>query len=245
METYDIVMLVVLGGATLFGFLKGFAWQVASLASLVLSYMMALKFSDQVAPLLNADPRWNKYLAMLVIYAGTSLAVWMGFRFVSGAINRIRLNEFDRQIGGLFGLIKGALLCTIITFFAVTLSETTRGAVLKSKSGGYIARFLHEAKPIMPPELSELLGPYVDKLNRGLDPTQTVEHPQLPDPNALQNGYQQLQNGLQTLSNFGGQPPYAPPQFQYPPYQPGANQPATYPPAYDYQSGQNYQPQNR
>jgi hypothetical protein len=37
METYDIVMLAVLGLATLFGFLKGFAWQVASLASLILS----------------------------------------------------------------------------------------------------------------------------------------------------------------------------------------------------------------
>lgn len=238
METYDIVMLVVIGGATLFGFLKGFAWQVASLASLVLSYMMALRFADQVAPLLNADPRWNKYLAMLVIYAGTSLAVWMGFRLVSGAIDRIKLNEFDRQIGGLFGLLKGALLCTIITFFAVTLSETSRGAVLKSKSGGYIARMLNEAKPVMPPELSELLGPYLDKLDRGLDPTQTVEHPQLPDPSALQNG-------LQGLPNVGLPPQYAPPQFQYPPYQPGAAQPATYPPSYDYRSGQNYAPQNR
>jgi len=232
METYDIIMLVVLGGATLFGFMKGFAWQLASLASLVLSYMLALKFADQVAPMLNADPRWNKYLAMLVIYAGTSLAVWMGFRLVSGAIDRIKLNEFDRQIGGLFGFLKGALLCTIITFFAVTLSETTRGAVLKAKSGEYIARFLNEAKPIMPPELSQLLAPYIDKLDRGLDPTQTVDHPQLPDPNAIQNG-------LQGLPSVG-----IPPQFQYPPYQPNSP-PATYPPSYDYQSGQNYAPQNR
>lgn len=237
METYDIVMLVVLGGATLFGLLKGFAWQVASLGSLILSYMTALRFADQVAPMLNADPRWNKYLAMLVIYAGTSLVVWLAFRVVAGAIDRIRLNEFDRQIGGLFGLLKGALLCTVITFFAVTLSETTRAAVLRSKSGEYIARMLNEAKPVMPPELSQLLGPYIDKLDRGLDPTQTVEHPQLPDPNALPNG-------LQGVPGVGLPPPYGPPQFQYPPYQPGAGQPATYPGG-GYQSGQNYLPQNR
>jgi membrane protein required for colicin V production len=228
-------MLVVLGGATFFGFLKGFAWQIASLASLVLSYLMALRFADALAPQLNADPRWSKYLAMLVIYAGTSLVVWLAFRVVSGAIDRIKLREFDRQIGGLFGLLKGALFCTIITFFAVTLTETSRAAVLKSKSGGHIARLLHEAKPVMPPELSELLAPYIDKLNRGLDPTQTVEHPSIPDPAALPGG----------LQNLGTPPQFNPPQFPYPTYPPGGGQPATYPPGYDYQSGQGYAPQYR
>jgi membrane protein required for colicin V production len=234
MEVYDIVMLVVLGGATLFGFLKGFAWQVASLASLVLSYLMALRFADALAPQLNVDPSWSKYLAMLIIYAGTSLVVWLAFRVVSGAIDRIKLREFDRQIGGLFGLLKGALFCTIITFFAVTLSDSSRAAVLKSKSGGHIARFLHQAKPVMPPELSELLAPYIDKLNRGLDPTQTVEHPQLPVPTALPNPMNPLQP--------------APSPYPYSPYQPGGAPPPNYPPAGvapGYQSGQNFAPQFR
>src|SRR5688500_18116563 len=35
METYDIIMLAVAACATFFGFIKGFAWQLASLASLV------------------------------------------------------------------------------------------------------------------------------------------------------------------------------------------------------------------
>lgn len=240
METYDIVMLVVLGGATFFGFLKGFAWQVASLASLVLSYMMALRFSDALAPQLNADPRWSKYLAMLLIYAGTSLFVWLAFRVVSGTIDRIKLREFDRQIGGLFGLLKGALFCVIITFFAVTLTESSRAAVLKSKSGGHIARLLNEAKPVMPPELSELLGPYIDKLDKGLDPTQTVEHPQMPNPAALPGGIQNL-----NLPNVALPPQFDPSRAAYPNYPSGGSQPATYPPAYDYQSGQNVVPRNR
>lgn len=240
METYDIVMLVVLGGATFFGFLKGFAWQVASLASLILSYMMALRFGDALAPQLNADPRWSKYLAMLLIYAGTSLVVWLGFRVVSGAIDRIKLREFDRQIGGLFGLLKGALFCLIITFFAVTLTETSRAAVLNSKSGGHIARFLHEAKPVMPPELSELLGPYLEKLDQGLDPSQTVEHPQLPNPAALPVGLPNL-----NVPNFGQPPQFDPSRPAYPNSPSGNAPPATYPPQPAYQGGQNYVPFNR
>lgn len=56
MQTYDMVMLAVLGCATLFGLLKGFAWQLASIASLVLSYFCAYRFADQLAPPLKRRP---------------------------------------------------------------------------------------------------------------------------------------------------------------------------------------------
>lgn len=232
METYDIIMLVVLGGATFFGFIKGFAWQVASLASLVLSYTLALRFADALAPQLNADPRLSKYLAMLLIYCGTSLAVWLGFRVVSGTIDRIRLREFDRQMGGLFGLAKGALFCTIVTFFAVTLSEASRAAVLKSKSGSMVAQLLHKATPVMPPELAQTLDPYIKQLDKGLDPTQTVEHPQLPQlPNVTIPGVS-LPNVQLPGGSSPAQPAF-PPAPQYNPYgqappQPGGVQPNPY-----------------
>ncbi len=44
-QTYDIVMLVVLAGVTLLGAWKGMVWQLASLASLLLSAAVALHFS--------------------------------------------------------------------------------------------------------------------------------------------------------------------------------------------------------
>src|SRR5690349_18392900 len=50
MQAYDIIMLAVLAGSTLFGFAKGMAWQMASLASLFLSYFVALNFSHLLAP---------------------------------------------------------------------------------------------------------------------------------------------------------------------------------------------------
>ena len=44
MQPYDIVMLIVLALAIVWGAWKGLAWQIASLASIVLSYMVALNF---------------------------------------------------------------------------------------------------------------------------------------------------------------------------------------------------------
>ena len=68
MQTYDLLMLLVLGAATLFGFWKGMAWQVASLASLVVSLFVARRFADQLAPMISDHAPWNKFVAMLAIY---------------------------------------------------------------------------------------------------------------------------------------------------------------------------------
>ena len=57
METYDICMIVVLVGATIFGAWKGMAWQVASTASLVVSYVVALRFSAQWPTISANRPR--------------------------------------------------------------------------------------------------------------------------------------------------------------------------------------------
>ena len=169
MEAYDLLMLMVLGGATVFGAWKGMAWQIASLASFVVSYFFALRFSEQLAPFFGQQAPLNRFIAMLAVYLGTSLVIWVLFRVLAGVIDRVRLREFDHQIGALFGLAKGVLLCIVVTFFAVTLSDRLREAVLRSKSGHYIAVVLDKADSLMPAEIKDVLGPYLHELEDKLD----------------------------------------------------------------------------
>ena len=176
MEAYDLLMIGILVLATAWGAWKGVAWQIASLASLVASYFLALKFSDQLATLISQPPPWNKFLAMLGIYLGTSLVIWIAFRFVKETIELVKLREFDRQVGALFGAAKGVLLCVIITFFVVTLPPPMnyKVNVLKSRSGYYIAVLLQRSETIMPAELHDVLDPYMHKLEQELVPAQNV-----------------------------------------------------------------------
>jgi membrane protein required for colicin V production len=170
MEWYDIAMLVVLVGTTLFGFAKGMAWQIASLASLIVSYFAALRFSEPLVStgLFGDEAPWNRFVAMLAVYLATSLAIWLVFRLVAGWIDRVKLQEFDRQIGGLIGFAKGVLLCVAITFFAVTVVPATRDDVLRSRSGHYIALLIARADAVMPPEVHDVLNPYLDRLEQEL-----------------------------------------------------------------------------
>lgn len=170
MQTYDMLMLVVLVGATVFGFWKGMAWQIASLASLIVSYFVSLKFAEQLAPLFGQQAPWNKFVAMFAIYLGTSFIIWMLFRFVAGAIDKIKLETFDKQLGAMFGFAKGVLLCIGITFFAVTVVPAQADAIVGSQSGHYIVALLDKAHSVFPPEIHQVLDPYLNKIEERLNP---------------------------------------------------------------------------
>jgi membrane protein required for colicin V production len=179
MQTYDLLMLAVLAAATIFGFWKGLAWQIASLASLVVSYFAALKFADRIAPMVSDQAPWNKYMAMLIVYVGASFAIWMLFRVVAGAIDRVRMNEFDRQMGALVGFAKGVLLCIAITFFAVTILDQQRGQqISSSRSGQYIVQLIGKADAVVPPEIHKTIAPLLAEINRRLSPGYQPNPPQ-------------------------------------------------------------------
>jgi membrane protein required for colicin V production len=182
MQTYDLLMLLVLVATTMFGFWKGMAWQIASLASLVVSYLAALRFSTQLAPV---------------------FVIWSAFRLVSKMIDRVKLEAFDRQLGAMLGLAKGVLLCVAITFFAVTLLPPTQGeAIVASQSGRYIVALLDKSHAVFPPEIHDVVDPYINTIEQRLN-----------NP-----GYQPEGQDLQSL--------WPPSQAQSPPQQPATPAPA-------------------
>ena len=172
MQAYDLIMLIVLSMATIFGAIKGFAWQVASIASVIVSYLVAYNFRYEVADMIQAKEPWNLFLAMLLLYVGTSFAIWVGFRIFSSMIDRVRLKEFDRHLGAGFGFAKGLVYCLLITMFAMSLlGETQQRAICQSKSGFFIASALDRGVGILPQEVHDVVGPYLaeldDKLKNG------------------------------------------------------------------------------
>ena len=175
MQGYDLFMIIILAAAVIWGAWKGLAWQLASLASIVLSYIVALYFRQPLAGLLSQQveltPPLDVGLSMLILFLGTSLVVWVGFNLVSEAITKVKLKEFDRQVGALLGLAKGVLLCTVITLFAVTIvSNDQREQIYKSRSGYYISVLLKKVEPVLPTEVQDRLEPYQENLQQNVLP---------------------------------------------------------------------------
>jgi len=168
-ENYDIVMIGLLATAALLGYFKGLVWQIAWIAGICLSGYVALRFSGQVAPLTGQQAPWDRLLAMLALYVGTSLAVWVGFRVVSTAIDAVQLGAFDHQLGLVFGLAKGGLICIVVTFFAVTMVPGYRGQITGSQSGQLVAKLIGEADRYLPPDVHETINPFLEQFHEKFD----------------------------------------------------------------------------
>lgn len=209
MQAYDLIMLIVLAATTIFGAIKGFAWQLASLASIIASYFVAYLFRNDVAKMINAQPPWNLFLAMLLLYFGSSLIIWMLFRLVSTSIDKVKLKDFDRQLGAGFGLIKGMALCMLITMFAMTLlGSAQQQRIANSRSGLYISRALANAGGILPAELKQVVGPYIENVERRLQQNQNGLTPPAGDGflDGLGNMVQQRVNQFGTDVSNGQMP---------------------------------------
>ena len=172
MHTFDMILIAVLIGSTLFGFAKGVMWQVAWVAALVVSYFVAYHFGPAVAPHVGDRP----YLAMLIVYAVTSMLIWIVYHQLRDVINRLRLREFDRQLGAIIGFGLGCLACVILTFFALTLSsETQQDTILASRGGDMAARAMIRMKQATPDDVHDFL---CDKLP---DEVHDIVHPHHAD----------------------------------------------------------------
>lgn len=219
MQFYDLVMLAVMGGAIFLGFWKGFAWQVASLAAIFASYFVARNFHQPVADMIGGDPAWNRFLAMFILFMGTSLLIWLGFGFIKSNIERMHLRGFDRQVGAGLGAVKGAILCTLITLFAVSLlGENTSRSICNSKSGNYIARIISKLEGVVPEEIGKHIDPHIKKFQEKVDQHQN----ELPLNQQNPNGFQQ-QPGIFQNPNLTQQGNTAPNERvgQLQPYQGG------------------------
>lgn len=164
--TFDLVVLILVGFSTIRGAWRGFAWQVASLASLIVGTLAAVRLGPQVGARLSAQSPWNQYLGMLVVFVASALLIWMLFRWVSAVIDRLKLKDFDRQLGALFGAIKGLLLAGIIAFFGVTLSEGFREIVFSSRSGPVLTKLIEQSSTVLPLEVRKQVGGYLEEFQR-------------------------------------------------------------------------------
>ncbi len=169
MAFYDIVMLVVVVAAVWFGWWKGLAWQIASVAAIIVSYIVAVNFREPVSQYISADEPWNRIGAMLILFLGTSLVIWTIYASISKSLKKMELKGFDHQAGALSGAVKGALLCMIITMFSVSLlGEKAHDAIHNSRSGRYVVTGITKVSAIVPGELAKYIQPHVDNFNNAI-----------------------------------------------------------------------------
>ena len=154
------------------------------MAAVCVSYIVAVNFREPVSRFIQADEPWNRIGAMLVLFLGTSIVIWIIYARIKGSIKRMELKGFDRQAGALLGAVKGALLAMVITIFSVSLlGASARNAIHTSKFGPYVIRGIDAVSGIVPAEIAQYVHPHVENFQQQINQGGLVTQPGSYQPN--------------------------------------------------------------
>jgi uncharacterized membrane protein required for colicin V production len=180
---YDAAMAGVLVAGMVWGAWKGITWQLASIASLILGYMVSHQLSVQLAPHFPGDPVVSRALAMMAVYAGVSGGVFLVAWIFRAVLKKMQFEAFDRHLGMLLGGMEGALLGILATFFVVSLAPSTRDPIFSSPAGKVVGYVMNAAGPVLPSEAREALAPFIAEAKQAIAAGEKIA-PLLPLPDA-------------------------------------------------------------
>jgi uncharacterized membrane protein required for colicin V production len=189
---YDAAMAGVLVAGMVWGAWKGVTWQLASIASLILGYIVSHQLSVQLAPHFPGDPVVARALAMMAIYAVVSGGVFLVAWLFRAILRKMKFEAFDRHLGMLLGGMEAMLLGLLATFFVVSLAPSTRDPIFASPTGKLVGNLMNAVGPVLPSEAREALAPFIAEAKQAIAtgeqvlpllPTQSQSPPQAKDDN--------------------------------------------------------------
>ncbi|GHT41221.1 hypothetical protein FACS189443_2700 [Planctomycetales bacterium] len=174
MSVFDIIVFTILIALTLRGIWLGMISQIVSVGSYFVCWIVASRFAFLIAPSIPAEEPWNQVGAMAVLFIITLIAIRFFRAVLETFVKRLHLESLNKLLGGALGFLKAALICMVLTFFAVTLSETTQNIVFESKSGQTLVNLITQSSAFVPKDSCEMLREQLNKFSNKIanrDPT--------------------------------------------------------------------------
>ena len=121
MSTLDTLLIVVILLCGILGIYWGFIRQVLSVAGLIAGLVLASRYGERVADWLSSfvtSGTVAQALGFLFVLIAVSATVSLLATLLRRFVGLLFLGWLDHLIGGVLGLVQGALLCTVILLVA-------------------------------------------------------------------------------------------------------------------------------
>lgn len=136
MNSFDVIVIVIVGITMAYGLLRGFVREIFSLVSLVLGILAACRYYSLAAHYLS---QWvaNEVIARTLGFAFCFIAVYLTVGLAGSAVRKLakraKLGAEDRLLGSIFGIMKGVLIATGIAIALVAFMPPSHPSLLQSK----------------------------------------------------------------------------------------------------------------
>ncbi|MFM7040416.1 MAG: CvpA family protein [Planctomycetaceae bacterium] len=172
-QVVDLLVVGVLLYCTIRGATRGLLSQLAWVIALLLCFKFAGTLSPAIEPLIAVDPPLRQWLAMLAVYVGLCGAAFLAAGMASSWMEKTKILDFDRHLGGLLGFAKGLIICMTAMYFLITMSPSIRNVVGQTYSGYGAAVILSHSQVLLklvPEHAVPMVQHVIDRFNQHLKP---------------------------------------------------------------------------
>jgi membrane protein required for colicin V production len=160
MNILDIVLIIILALSILLGIIKGFIRELFSLAFFIIGVVLSFLFYNEVGGIYmpgfkNRDiSNFAGFITIfvLVLIVGAVVTYFVKKIFTIGPLKAI-----DMILGGLFGLLRGILIASIIVF-AIIVFPVNDNLIIKSQLSPYVIKSIEVFVHFLPAEYKEKIG---------------------------------------------------------------------------------------
>lgn len=160
MPVLDWIFLAVLLASLLLGAWRGLVFEVLSLVSWVVAFVLAQWLAPQAAawlPMTGATEIIRYAAGFVVVFIATVFAVGLLAWLVKKLIESVGLRPIDRVLGAVFGLLRGVVLLLAATV-VMEMTPLRSSVWWQASTGVDVSRaVLGGLKPLLPGEFGKYL----------------------------------------------------------------------------------------
>lgn len=159
MNVFDIICLVVLAFAGWKAFQKGFVIEIFGILALFAGIYGGIHFSDGMAKWLNQQveikEEWLPAAAFTLTFLIVLIAVYFLGRMITKLLDLAALSMLNKVAGACFGLLKSALIISVVLMLIHPLNETLNFISKETKENSLLYQPLHNLSGTVIPAIKE------------------------------------------------------------------------------------------
>jgi len=155
MNYIDLFITVLLLFAAVRGFRKGFIIELASLAALILGIWGGIKFSDLTAELITKYTGFRSEYLSIIAFIITFIAIVILIHMMGNMLDKVikaaMLGFLNRLSGVIFGVLKTALVLSILLFLFDQMDENVHILPARQKQESQLYEPMKQVVPTLLP----------------------------------------------------------------------------------------------
>ena len=165
---FDYILLAIILGSLIFGLIKGLIRQIIGLSALIVGLVLAIYFYKNAAESIFffISNRILSYLFGFLLIFLSIIILGLIISFLLSKIAKGPLKSLNHFLGGVFGLIRGVLICLIIVFLLLIFpfGKLNERILSKTKLTPYCITGIKIVVDLVPKEIKDEFNKNYKKL---------------------------------------------------------------------------------